>query len=58
MYYCGIVPTGQIHDVKGHGLGLSYVAGVLRLHQGSVEVSSKAGFGTVFTVVLPVFREQ
>lgn len=51
------VPTGQVHDVKGHGLGLNYVAGVLRLHQGRVEVRSMEGEGTVFTVILPVFRE-
>ena len=47
------VPTGDVHDVKGHGLGLNYVAGVVRLHQGSIEVESKEGIGTVFTVKLP-----
>jgi signal transduction histidine kinase len=47
------VPTGDVHDVKGHGLGLNYVAGVVRLHHGSIEVESKEGVGTVFTVKLP-----
>lgn len=47
------VPTGDVHDVKGHGLGLNYVAGVVRLHQGSIEVESKEGVGTAFTVKLP-----
>lgn len=47
------VPTGDVHDVKGHGLGLNYVAGVVRLHQGSIEVESKEGAGTAFTVRLP-----
>ena len=47
------VPTGDVHDVKGHGLGLNYVAGVVRLHQGSIEVESKEGVGTAFTVRLP-----
>ena len=47
------VPTGDVHDVKGHGLGLSYVAGVVRLHHGQIEVNSKVGVGTEFTVRLP-----
>ncbi len=47
------VPTGDVHDVKGHGLGLNYVAGVVRLHQGSIEVESKEGVGTEFIVKLP-----
>ncbi|MDO8366241.1 MAG: HAMP domain-containing sensor histidine kinase [Saprospiraceae bacterium] len=48
------VPTGDVHDVKGHGLGLNYVAGVVSLHHGSIEVESKEGVGTQFTVRLPV----
>ncbi|MCC7465648.1 MAG: HAMP domain-containing histidine kinase [Saprospiraceae bacterium] len=47
------VPTGDVHDVKGHGLGLSYVAGVVRLHHGQIEVNSRVGVGTEFTVRLP-----
>jgi signal transduction histidine kinase len=49
------VPTGDVHDVKGHGLGLNYVAGVVRLHHGSIEVDSKEGVGTEFIVRLPYF---
>jgi signal transduction histidine kinase len=48
------VPTGDVHDVKGHGLGLNYVAGVVRLHHGSIEVESREGVGTAFTVKLPI----
>jgi len=48
------VPTGDVHDVKGHGLGLNYVAGVVKLHHGSIEVESKQGGGTAFTVKLPL----
>jgi len=50
------VPTGDVHDVKGHGLGLNYVAGVVRLHHGSIEVESKEGVGTTFIVKLPTSR--
>lgn len=48
------VPTGDVHDVKGHGLGLHYVAGVVRLHQGSIAVESREGFGTAFILRFPV----
>lgn len=48
------VPTGDVHDVKGHGLGLSYVAGVVRLHGGSIGVESTEGEGASFEVKLPV----
>lgn len=48
------VPTGDVHNVKGHGLGLSYVAGVVRQHHGSISVESKEGEGTLFKVLLPM----
>ena len=47
------VPTGNIHNVKGFGLGLNYVQAVISKHKGSVKVSSKIGSGTVFSVCLP-----
>jgi two-component system, OmpR family, phosphate regulon sensor histidine kinase PhoR len=47
------VPTDDVHDTKGHGLGLSYVAAVVRLHGGSISVDSEEGFGTTFNVFLP-----
>lgn len=47
------VPTGDVHDVKGHGLGLNYVAGVVRLHGGSIGVESTEGEGANFEVKLP-----
>lgn len=47
------VPADNRHEVKGHGLGLSYVAQVLRQHGGSIRLSSPPGGGATFWVELP-----
>jgi two-component system, OmpR family, phosphate regulon sensor histidine kinase PhoR len=47
------VPTGDVHNVKGYGLGLNYVASVIRNHHGSIDVDSELGKGSSFIITLP-----
>lgn len=48
------VPTGNLHDVKGFGLGLSYVQHIIKLHGGNIQVQSEKGQGTTFEINLPI----
>ena len=47
------VPTGDVHDVKGFGLGLAYVQKIIQLHHGTIDLQSKKGEGTAFTITMP-----
>jgi len=52
------VHTGNVHDVKGFGLGLAYVKKIINLHDGEIRCESELGKGTKFIISLPILKED
>jgi two-component system, OmpR family, phosphate regulon sensor histidine kinase PhoR len=48
------VPTGDVHNVKGFGLGLDFVKRIIDAHEGKIKVKSLPGIGTEFRLMIPV----
>lgn len=47
------VPTGDVHNVKGFGIGLNYVYKMVKAHKWQIEVDDNPGGGTIFTLLIP-----
>jgi two-component system, OmpR family, phosphate regulon sensor histidine kinase PhoR len=48
------IPTGNLHNVKGFGIGLNYVKNIIDAHKWEIRVESKPGEGTKFSIIIPI----
>jgi two-component system phosphate regulon sensor histidine kinase PhoR len=50
--------SGNIHNVKGFGLGLSYARAIMHAHDGEIKVTSELGKGSTFEVIIPILTGE
>ena len=52
------VPTGDVHDTKGSGLGLSIVKHIMEAHNGKIRIQSVVGSGSSFRLLFPILKSE
>jgi two-component system phosphate regulon sensor histidine kinase PhoR len=52
------VPTGNVHNVKGNGIGLYYCKQIIEKHNGSIQYTPGNIEGSIFTVTIPTYNEK